>query len=118
MYNARACIVSKPIIFSVCSYIAYLQPCRKAATAREQKADDINKMVAYFQQCKEENQQFFWDFECDEECVIQNLFWSHASTEFADFGDAVTFDTTYKTNVYNMPLAMFVGSNHKTLLVG
>lgn len=32
--------------------------------------------------------------------------------EFADFGDAVTFDTTYKTNVYNMPLAMFVGSNH------
>jgi hypothetical protein len=32
---------------------------------------------------------------------------------YADFGDAVTFDTTYKTNIYNLPLAMYVGSNHQ-----
>jgi hypothetical protein len=29
--------------------------------------------------------------------------------ESADFGDVVTFDTTYRTNRYSMPLAMFVG---------
>jgi hypothetical protein len=47
--------------------------------------------------------------------VIQNVFWSHASqrVEYVDFGDMVTFDTTYQTNVYSMPLAMFIGSNHQ-----
>ena len=28
---------------------------------------------------KEDNPQFFWDFEYDGEGIIQNLFWSHAS---------------------------------------
>jgi hypothetical protein len=32
--------------------------------------------------------------------------------EYVDFGDAVTFDTTHKTNLYDKPLGMFVGSNH------
>ena len=32
--------------------------------------------------------------------------------EYVDFGDAMTFDTTYKTNIYDKPLAMFVGSDH------
>ena len=32
--------------------------------------------------------------------------------EYVDFGDAMPFDTTYKTNVYDKPLAMFVGSDH------
>ena len=30
-----------------------------------------------------------------------------------DFGDVVTFDTTHKTNKNNMPLGLFVGSNHQ-----
>jgi hypothetical protein len=29
-----------------------------------------------------------------------------------DLGDAVTFDTTHKINLYEKPLGMFVGSNH------
>jgi hypothetical protein len=29
-----------------------------------------------------------------------------------DFGDAVTFDPTRKTNLHEKPLGMFVGSNH------
>ena len=47
--------------------------------------------------------------------MIKNVFWSHASqrAEYKDFGDVVTFDTTYRTNMYSMPLAMFVGSNHQ-----
>jgi hypothetical protein len=32
--------------------------------------------------------------------------------EFIDFIDVVTFDTTQKTNLYDMPLDMFVGANH------
>jgi hypothetical protein len=47
--------------------------------------------------------------------VTQNVFWSHASqrVEYVDFGDVITFDTRYQTNIYSMHLAMFVGSNHQ-----
>lgn len=31
---------------------------------------------------------------------------------YESFGDAVTFDTTYSTNKYDMPFAPFVGVNH------
>ncbi|KAF2907456.1 hypothetical protein DAI22_12g098650 [Oryza sativa Japonica Group] len=58
--------------------------------------------------------RLMFDIRTDEEGVVKNVFWSHASmqAEYADFGDAITFDTTYKTNIYGMPLAMFVGANH------
>ena len=64
---------------------------------------------------KAHNEHFFHDVQLDENNVIKNVFWSHASqrAEYVDFGDVVTFDTTYRTNIYNMPLAMFVGSNHQ-----
>ena len=32
--------------------------------------------------------------------------------EYIDFGDVMTFDTTHKTNIYDKPLAVFVGANH------
>jgi hypothetical protein len=50
----------------------------------------------------------------DKEGKILSIFWSHASqqAEYIDFGDAVTFDTTHKTNMYDKPLGMFVGSNN------
>jgi hypothetical protein len=31
---------------------------------------------------------------------------------YIDFGDAMSFDTTHKTNIHERTLAMFVGSNH------
>ena len=33
--------------------------------------------------------------------------------DYKHFGDVVTFDTTYRTNQYSMPLAMFVGFNNQ-----
>ncbi|EEE59494.1 hypothetical protein OsJ_11726 [Oryza sativa Japonica Group] len=87
---------------------------RKVANVRKENANDINKLLEFFNECTLQNPKFYWDAQLDENGVIKNLFWSHASSqvEFADFGDAVTFDTTYKTNIYEMPLAMFVGANH------
>ncbi|KAH9768887.1 protein FAR1-RELATED SEQUENCE [Citrus sinensis] len=39
---------------------------------------------------------------------------------YKDFGDVVTFDTTYLTNKYDMPFAPFVGINHhgQSILLG
>jgi hypothetical protein len=64
---------------------------------------------------KAQNEYFCHEVQVDSNNVIKNVFWSHASqrVEYRDFGDVVTFDTTYKTNMYSMPLAMFVGSNHQ-----
>ncbi|WVZ76157.1 hypothetical protein U9M48_024155 [Paspalum notatum var. saurae] len=50
----------------------------------------------------------------DDDGKIKSIFWSHASQqgEYVDFGDAVTFDTTHKTNLYEKPLGIFVGANN------
>jgi hypothetical protein len=62
-----------------------------------------------------QNERFYYEIQLDENNVIHNVFWSHASqhAEYVDFRDVVTFDTIYQTNVYSMPLVMFVGSNHQ-----
>ena len=88
---------------------------RCADRARENQANDISKLLAFFGECKVENPQFFCDYQLDKEGKIMSILWSHASQQgnYADFGDVFTFDTTHRTNMYDKPLAMFVGgSNH------
>ncbi|EEC77201.1 hypothetical protein OsI_15708 [Oryza sativa Indica Group] len=65
--------------------------CRKVANVRKENANDINKLLEFFNECTLQNPKFYWDAQLDENGVIKNLFWSHASSqvEFADFGDAV-----------------------------
>ncbi|CAL5082383.1 unnamed protein product [Urochloa decumbens] len=88
---------------------------RRAAQVREDRVDDIPKLQAFFRECKLNNLQFFYEFQVDEKNVVKNVFWSHASQQgdYADYSSVVTFDTTYKTNQYSMPLAMFVGFNNQ-----
>ncbi|WVZ93382.1 hypothetical protein U9M48_039365 [Paspalum notatum var. saurae] len=85
----------------------------KAARRRENNANDVSKLLMFFTSCKKENPQFFSDFQLDSEGKITSIFWSHASQQgdYIDFGDAVTFDTIHKTNMYDKPLCMFVGAN-------
>ncbi|XP_039787002.1 protein FAR1-RELATED SEQUENCE 5-like [Panicum virgatum] len=88
---------------------------RRAAHVREERMDDIPKLLAIFRECKTNNPEFFCEFQLDEKNVVKNVFWSHASQQgdYADYSGVVTFDTTYRTNQYSMPLAMFVGFNNK-----
>jgi hypothetical protein len=43
-----------------------------------------------------------------------NLLWTTGKSRvlYHYFGDAITFDTTYKTNVCDMPFGLLVGVNH------
>ncbi|KAK2391080.1 protein FAR1-RELATED SEQUENCE [Trifolium repens] len=43
-----------------------------------------------------------------------NFFWVDTRSRLAyqQYGDVITFDTTYKTNKYSMPFAPFVGLNN------
>ncbi|XP_028059063.1 protein FAR1-RELATED SEQUENCE 5-like [Camellia sinensis] len=53
---------------------------------------------------------------------ITNMFWADAQMimDYAQFGDVVTFDTTYKLNKEHRPFESFVGFNHhrETVIFG
>ncbi|WOK91568.1 protein FAR1-RELATED SEQUENCE 6-like [Canna indica] len=55
----------------------------------------------------------------DGEGHLRNVFWADARSRAAyeSFGDVVSFDSTYLTNMYNMPFAPFVGVNHHGLSI-
>ncbi|XP_022865312.1 protein FAR1-RELATED SEQUENCE 5-like [Olea europaea var. sylvestris] len=60
--------------------------------------------------------------EGDAMSLLKNLFWAdnRSRQAYKEFGDVVTFDTTYLTNKYDMPFAPFVGVNHhgQSILLG
>ena len=58
----------------------------------------------------------------DEEGCLKNVFWADARNKvaFREFGDVVTFNTTYLINKYGIPFVAFVGVNHheQSVLLG
>ncbi|XP_024037579.1 protein FAR1-RELATED SEQUENCE 5-like [Citrus clementina] len=58
----------------------------------------------------------------NEEGRLKNIFWAvpRSRAAYKDFGDVVTFNTTYLTNKYNMSFAPFVGVIHhgQSILLG
>jgi len=50
----------------------------------------------------------------DEDGRIKTLLWTNGRSRMQceHFGDVITFDTTYKTNLYEMPFGLFVGVNN------
>lgn len=84
------------------------------AIRRDESSDDVKKLVDYFQDCQSRNKDFFYALQIDGASRIRNIFWTHAASRlnFEHFGDVVTFDTTYQTNMYNMPFGIFLGVNN------
>jgi len=68
------------------------------------------------------NNYFYYEINTDVENRIINVFWADARSKAVsvDFGDVVSFDTTYLTNKYDMSFAPFVGVNHhgQSILLG
>ncbi|KAA8541383.1 hypothetical protein F0562_025347 [Nyssa sinensis] len=75
---------------------------------------DAAAVQNYFLKMQANNANFFYAMDLDEKTRLKNLFWADARSRAAyeEFGDVVTFDTTYLTNKYDMPFAPFVGVNH------
>ena len=50
----------------------------------------------------------------DEDNIITNILWAddRSISNYNLFGYVVYLDTTYKTNDYDRPFAIFVGVNH------
>ncbi|KAF5481759.1 hypothetical protein F2P56_002387 [Juglans regia] len=68
----------------------------------------------YFCRTQYKNPKFFTLMDLDDDGRLKNVFWANPRSRAAyqDFGNVVTFDTTYLTNRYRMPFAPFVGINH------
>ncbi|XP_037442014.1 protein FAR1-RELATED SEQUENCE 5-like isoform X2 [Triticum dicoccoides] len=58
--------------------------------------------------------QFTYRVQADKEGRISNLMWATGNSrlQYNFFGDVTTFDTTYRTNLYDMPFGLFVGVNN------
>ncbi|XP_062107020.1 protein FAR-RED ELONGATED HYPOCOTYL 3 isoform X2 [Humulus lupulus] len=86
------------------------------------EAGDLKILLDFFMQMQNVNANFFYAVDVGEDQRIKNLFWVDAKSrhDYANFSDAVSFDTTYIRNKYKMPLALFVGVNqhYQFMLLG
>lgn len=75
---------------------------------------DIQGLLDYFKKMQAESPAFVYALQVDNNSSVTNAFWvdARARHSYSYFGDAVTFDTTYKKNKYMMPFATFSGVNH------
>jgi len=80
---------------------------------REMAYGQVGSMLMYFQDKIAENPSFQYALEMDREEQIANIFWVDAKmiTDYAYFGDFVSFDTTFGTNKESRPFGVFVGFN-------
>ncbi|KAF2296696.1 hypothetical protein GH714_001308 [Hevea brasiliensis] len=77
-------------------------------------AGDAQSLMNYFKRKKAEDPMFFYAVQVDQKNRMTNFFWrdGQARIDYDCFGDVVSFDTTYRTNKYNLICAPFVGVNH------
>jgi hypothetical protein len=80
------------------------------------------KTVAAFEEIRSGDPNFVVKIDSDDGGRVRHMFWAHGTSRasYKCFGDVVTFDTTYRTNLYNLPFGLFVGVNHhyQTILFG
>uniref|UniRef100_A0ACD5ZBL6 Uncharacterized protein n=1 Tax=Avena sativa TaxID=4498 RepID=A0ACD5ZBL6_AVESA len=82
--------------------------------SKEQADDDVRKTIEVFAEIASKDREFTYRVLADPESRIRNLMWTNGSSinQYRFFGDVVTFDTTYRTNLYDMPFGLFVGVNN------
>lgn len=74
---------------------------------------DAQVLLELFVHMQEENPKFFYAVDLNEEHRLRNIFWVDAKgmDDYTNFCDVVSFDTTYYTNKYKVPLVLFIGVN-------
>lgn len=80
---------------------------------REQ-ADDVRKTLQVFADIVASDPDLTYRVLADRDSRAKNLMWTNGNSrmQYRFFGDVVTFDTTYKTNLYDMLFGLFVGVNN------
>ncbi|KAL9681833.1 hypothetical protein QQ045_013622 [Rhodiola kirilowii] len=75
---------------------------------------DFEAMRRHFCEMISSNSNFFYMYDTDKNGTLKNVIWADGRSRAAykDFGDVVSFDTTYVSNRYKMPFAPFIGVNN------
>ena len=86
--------------------------CRKLN--KDQSDSDAMKTMEILADMKANDPDFNYTVQVDEDSRIKTLMWvtSRGCDQYRYFGDAITFDTTYRTNLYDIPFGLFVGVNN------
>ncbi|XP_022888418.1 protein FAR-RED IMPAIRED RESPONSE 1-like isoform X1 [Olea europaea var. sylvestris] len=83
---------------------------------------DIAAIQSYFSKMQARCLGFYFSMDFDDELRLKNIFWAdnRCRQAYKEFGDVVTFDTTYLINKYDIPFVPFVGVNHhgQSILLG
>lgn len=82
--------------------------------AQESITGDMTKTMELFAGMRSVDPGLVVRMDLDEGNRVRSLFWCHGRSrlDYTCFGDAITFDTTYRTNLYNLPFGLFVGVNN------
>ncbi|KAG6733034.1 hypothetical protein I3842_01G207000 [Carya illinoinensis] len=83
---------------------------------------DAQRLYSYFRDRQFKEPGFVYSMQVDKDGCMGSCFWADARSRSAYqyFGDIVTFDATYLTNIYKMPFVPFSGVNHhhQTIMFG
>ncbi|XP_044434809.1 protein FAR1-RELATED SEQUENCE 3 [Triticum aestivum] len=82
--------------------------------SQDQADDDVRKTMDVFAELGSKDSGLYYRVQPDSDSQIRNLLWSTGANrmQYHYFRDALTFDTTYHTNLYDMPFGLFVGVNN------
>lgn len=71
-------------------------------------------MIEVFADIRSSDPGFTYVVLSNKSSKVKNLAWANGSSrmQYKFFSDVVTFDTTYWTNLYDMPFGLFVGVNN------
>ncbi|KAG8391060.1 hypothetical protein BUALT_Bualt01G0148600 [Buddleja alternifolia] len=80
---------------------------------------DAHNLLTYFGKMQAENPGFYYAIQLDDDNRLSNVFWAdgRSRTAYSHFGDAVTFDTMYRPNQFQVPFAPFTGVNNHGQMV-
>jgi len=84
--------------------------------------DDIGKTLKLLDEMKSRDPGMSVHFKLDADGVVLSMLWCTGKNkeDYKYFGDAISFDTTYRTNLYSLPFGLFVGINNhfQTIVFG
>jgi hypothetical protein len=93
-----------------------------ARMAQEDIQEDMKKTMELLGRMKESDPDLEVSFKTDEQGRIECMIWCTGKNklDYKHFGYVVTFDTTYRTNLYNLLFGIFVGVNnhYQTIIFG
>ncbi|XP_026385003.1 protein FAR-RED IMPAIRED RESPONSE 1-like [Papaver somniferum] len=75
---------------------------------------DAVAILTYFAKMSSQGLGFYSSVDVDDTGRLRTVFWADGRSreEYKEFGEVISFDTTYLVNRYDMPFAPFVGVNH------